>query len=471
MPENNRYYLSKAPIWRSLAHLCVPMIAGLSVGVVYNIINAGFIGSLHSTALLAAITFSLPVFALLMAIGGVFGVGGGTYVSRLLGADANADTRVRIKQVSSFTFWGSLLGGTIVGALALAFLGPLVHVIGATGDAVAPTMAYVGVYLAFAPILVAAFALEQLVRAEGAAMASMTGLILSTVANLALDVVFILMLDWGVAGAALAVGLANVVMVGYYVWWMWRRSTVASLSPRAFRADSVMLRTVFGVGVSELLMSSFMIVTALMLNWIAGAYGDAIIASFGVAQRIAQLPEVVCMGIFIGVLPLLGFTFGAGDTHRLRAGIRSSALAIGAVTLVFSSAVFVFRDQVFGLFSVDPAVLTDGTLVLTAMLASTIFNGFTGLFIAVFQATEQMRNATIMSVAQGILFIPMLLGLNALFGLTGIIWSMTATELLTFALGATLFLLSRGALDRGAQRVADSVGSQILAPVTVPATA
>ena len=100
----------------------------------------------------------------------------------------------------------------------------------------------------------------------------------------------------------------------------------------------------------------------------------------------------------------------------------------------------------FALFSADPSVVADGTLILTAMLVATLFNGFTGLVIAVFQATEQMRNATIMSVAQGILFIPVVLIGNAVLGMTGVIWSMTVTELLTFGLGALLFARSRRAL-------------------------
>ena len=230
-----------------------------------------------------------------------------------------------------------------------------------------------------------------------------------------------------------------------------------------------MLRTVFGVGVSELLMASFLVVSALLLNWVAGSYGEAVIASFGVAQRIAQLPEMLCMGVFMGVLPLLGFAFGAGDRARLRAGIRSSALAIGGITLVFTTGVFLFRDQILGMFSADPAVLTDGALILAAMLVSTIFNGFTGLFIAVFQATEQMRNATIMAVAQGLLFAPILLVMSHLLGLTGVIWALTAAEVATFALGAVLLTVSRGALDRGAVDrgagvVAGSVGPAVLAP-------
>lgn len=450
--SSNRHYLSSAPIWRSLVHLCVPMIAGFSVGSVYNIINAGFVGSLHSTPLLAALTFSLPVFALLMAIGGVFGVGGGTYVSRLLGSQEQegADTTAaaeRIKQVSSFTLWGSLIAGAVIGVVGLVFATPLAVAVGATGASVAPTALYIGAMFAFTPVYVAAFALEQLVRAEGAAVASMTGLIASTIANLLFDVLFILVLGWGVLGAGIALGLSNLVTVGYYVWWLTARSETISLAPRHFRADRELLTSVFGVGVSELLMSSFLIVTTLVMNWIAIGYGASLLAAMGVALRISQLPEMICMGVFMGAIPLFAYAFGARDHGRLKKAITGSAIAIAGITAVFSTIVFLFRDQVFALFSADPSVVADGTLILTAMLVSTLFNGFTGLIIAVFQATEQMRNATIMSVAQGVLFIPIVLLGNAVFGMAGVIWSMTATEALCFAAGALLFARSRRALN------------------------
>lgn len=451
MSSSNRATLSSTPIWRALVHLCVPMIAGFSVGAVYNIINAGFVGALHSTPLLAALTFSLPVFALVMAVGGVFGVGGGTFVSRLLGSqeEPGADVEAaatRIKQVSSFTFWGAIAGGVVIGVLGVIFATPIAMAVGASGASLAPTALYIGAMFAFAPIYVSAFALEQLVRAEGAAVASMTGLIASTIANLLFDVVFILGLGWGVLGAGIALGLSNVVTVAYYVWWLSRRSESVSLAPRFFRADREMLATVFGVGASELLMSSFLIVTTLVMNWIAIAYGASLLAAMGVALRIAQLPEMICMGVFMGAIPLFAYAFGARNGARLRKAITGSAVAIAGIVLVFSTIVFLFRDQVFALFSADPSVIEDGTLILTAMLVSTLFNGFTGLIIAVFQATEQMRNATIMSVAQGILFIPVVLIGNAVLGMTGVIWAMTVTELLVLALGAALFAASRKAL-------------------------
>ena len=206
----NRWYLSSAPIVRALVHLCVPMAAAMIVGAVYNVINAGFIGSLHDTALLAAITFGTPLLGLVMAVGGVFGVGGGALISRLLGAAEHDPAKAgEIKHVSSFAVWGSVLVGAVLGGLGLLLLHPLVSLLGADAAAVPATSAFVAVMLAFVPVLAAAFCLEQLVRAEGAARQVMIGLIASTIANLVFDVLFILVLHWGVAGAALAMGLVQ----------------------------------------------------------------------------------------------------------------------------------------------------------------------------------------------------------------------------------------------------------------------
>ncbi|GAB3842602.1 hypothetical protein GCM10027610_053660 [Dactylosporangium cerinum] len=272
----NRWYLSAAPIVRALVHLCVPMAAAMIVGAVYNVINAGFIGSLHDPALLAAITLGAPILGLVMAVGGVFGVGGGALISRLLGAAEHDPAKAgEIRHVSSFAVWGAVIAGTVFGGTGLLLLHPLVAALGADAAAVPPTTAYVAVMLAFVPVLAAAFCLEQIVRAEGAARQVMVGLIASTVGNVVFDVLFILVLHWGVAGAALAMGLSNLGVVAYFVTWLQRNSEHVSLAPRWFTLSPAVLKPVFGVGVGELLQSAFLIVTSLVLNNLAVAYGDS----------------------------------------------------------------------------------------------------------------------------------------------------------------------------------------------------
>ncbi|WP_066370910.1 MATE family efflux transporter [Herbidospora mongoliensis] len=461
---SNRWYLASAPIVTALLHLCVPMAAAMIVGAVYNLINAGFIGSLHDTALLAAITFGAPVLGLVMAVGGVFGVGGGALISRLLGAAEHAPAKAaEIKHVSSFAVWGSVIAGAVFGGAGLLLLDPLVTLLGADAAAVPATSAFVGVMLAFVPVLAAAFCLEQLVRAEGAARQVMIGIIASTVANVVFDVLFILVLHWGVAGAALAMGLSNLGIVAYFALWLRRHSEHVSLAPRWFTLSPTVLKPVFGVGVGELFQAGFLIVTTLVLNNLAVVYGDHALAAMGVAVRIAQVPEFLVMGVTLGVLPLLAYSYGKGDRNRLMSALRASALTVGGVVLLFSTAVFVFREQVFGAFSADRSVLAIGVTILTAQLVAMIVNGFAGLITSLFQATGRASAAIAMSVSHGVLFIPIVLLGNLWFGLAGIIWALTVTEGIVFLVGAALWLASRHAIDRGLTEGTPERAEQVLA--------
>jgi len=445
----NRWYLSSAPIVRALVHLCVPMAAAMIVGAVYNVINAGFVGSLHDSALLAAVTLGAPLLGLVMAIGGVFGVGGGALVSRLLGAAENEPARADdIKRVSSFALWGSVIVGSVLGGLGLLLLHPLVTLLGADAGAESATSAFVGVLLAFVPVLAAAFCLEQLVRAEGAARQVMIALIASTVANVVFDILFILVLHWGVAGAALAMGLANLGVVVYFAIWLTRHSEHMSLAPRWFTLSPAVVKPVFGVGVGELLQSAFLIVTSLVLNNLAVAYGDSALAAMGVAVRIAQVPEFLVMGVTLGVLPLLAYSFGKGDRARLMSAVRVSAVTVGGIVLISATTVFLFREQLFSAFSADPSVLSIGVVILTAQLVAMIVNGFTGLITSLFQATGRAVPAIVMSMSQGVLFIPIVLLGNLWFGLAGIIWALTVSEILVLLVGIVMWIASRPAIYR-----------------------
>jgi putative MATE family efflux protein len=448
--HSNRWYLSTAPIVRALVHLCVPMAAAMIVGAVYNVINSGFIGSLHDTTLLAAVTLGSPLLALVMAVGGVFGTGGGALVSRLLGASEHDPAKAGdIKHVSSFSFWGAAIVGAVLAGIGLLLLHPLVSLLGADGSVAPATRHFVAVLLAFVPVLAAAFCLEQLVRAEGAARQVMVGLIASTVANVAFDALFILVLHWGVAGAALATGLSNLLVIAYFATWLARHSEHLSLAPRWFTLSPDVLKPVFGVGASELFQAGFLIVTALVLNNLAAAYGDGPLAAMGVVVRIAQVPEFLVMGLTLGVLPLLAYSYGKGDRARLSSALRASAITVGGITVLSAATLIVFREQVISAFSDDRSVLAIGGTILTAQLVAMVANGFAGLLTSLFQATGQAVAATLMSVTQGVLFIPVVLLGNLWFGLSGIIWALTATEGAALVVGVVLWLASRGAIGRG----------------------
>jgi multidrug efflux pump len=255
-----------------------------------------------------------------------------------------------------------------------------------------------------------------------------------------LDVLFILVLHWGVAGAALATGLANLVVVAYFVVWLARHSEHMSVAPRWFTLSSTVLKPVFGVGVGELLQAGFLIVTSLVLNNLAAAYGDGPLAAMGVAVRIAQVPEFLVMGVTLGVLPLLAYSYGKGDRDRLTSALRASAIAVGGITLISATTLIVFREQVVSAFSADRSVLAIGVTILTAQLVAMVANGFAGLITSLFQATGRALAATVMSVTQGVLFIPIVVLGNHWFGLSGIIWALTVTEGAVFLVGVVMLV-------------------------------
>jgi len=447
---SDRWYLSSAPLVRALLHLGVPMAAAMVVGALHSVVNAGFIGSRHDASLLAAVVLGAPVLGLVMAVGDVFGVGGGALVARLLGAaEHDPQAAARVRHVTAFALWGSVATGAVAGGTGLLLLHPLVGLLGADPTTAAATRSFVAVLLAFVPVLAAAVCLEQLVRAEGAARQVMVGLVAATVANVVLDVLFILVLPWGVAGAALATGLANVVAVGYFAVWLTHHSRSASLAPRWFTLSGDVARPVLGVGIGSLLQAGFLIVTSLVLNHLAAAYGEGPLAAMGVAVRIAQVPEFLVMGVTLGVLPLFAYSYGKGDGDRLSAAVRTAALGVGAVSLAFAATAFLLRHQLIGLFASNPSVLAVGATILTAQLVAMVANGFAGLLTSLFQATGRALAATVVSVTQGVLFAPVVLLGNLWFGLPGVVWALTVTEVAVLLVGVVLWLTSRGAIREG----------------------
>ncbi|ULO09049.1 MATE family efflux transporter [Paenibacillus sp. 19GGS1-52] len=433
----NQYYLETAPIKKAIAHLSIPMMIGMSVGTIYNVINAYFIGLLHNTSMLTAITLGLPIFTVLMAVGNVLGVGGGTFVTRLAG-QKEAE---KGKRIAGYAFYGSLIAGILLALVAFLAINPITRLLGADAATFDYTRTYVITLFAGGFTIVLNFALEQLVRSGGASKESMYGIFISTALSLIFDPLFILVLNWHVAGAALGMIVANMGSAIYYIYFLEKKSEHLRGFLRYFKISFKDKVEIYKIGVSELFQAAFIIVTTLLLNNFSMEYGDSVVAGFGVALRIVQVPEFLSMGLFLGLIPLFAFNFASKNLARLHSGITYAFVYIGSISIVFVGLVYLFRKSIIHLFSNDPSVLSVGTTILVAMLISALFNGFTGLFTSIFQSTGQGMATGVMSITQGVLYIPMLIALHYFFGLHGVIWSMTVTEVIMSIMGLTLFII------------------------------
>jgi len=280
--QSNMYYLEKAPIKKAIAHLSIPMMIGMSAGTIYNIINAFFIGMVHDTAMLSAITLGLPIFAVLMALGNTFGVGGGTFITRLI---ANGENN-KAKNIAGYAFYGSLLAGIVIAIFSFFALTPISHLLGADSLTFDYTKQYACTLFAGGFAILWNFTLEQLVRSEGASKESMYGMFISIILSILFDILFILILDWHVVGAALSMICANIGSTIYYIWFLEKKSEHLKGFLFHFKLPAKDQMEVYKIGISELLQAAFLIVTTLLLNNYAMEYGDNVVAGFGIALRL-----------------------------------------------------------------------------------------------------------------------------------------------------------------------------------------
>ncbi|WP_270506487.1 MATE family efflux transporter [Paraclostridium sordellii] len=434
--QSNIKYLKDEPIKKAIAHLSIPMMIGMSAGTIYNVINAYFIGLVHDTAMLSAITLGLPIFTVLMAFGNMFGVGGGTFITRLV-AQNEVD---RAKKVAGYTFYTSIIVGLLIAVFACLLMNPIVKLLGADSNTLNYTTQYSTTLFIGGFAVILNFALEQIVRSEGASKESMYGMFVSVVVSIILDILFILVLDLHVYGAALSMVIANIASSIYYIWYLNAKSENLKGFLHHFKISVKDQIEIYKIGVSELIQCAFLIVTTLLLNNFAMEYGDSVVASFGIALRIAQLPEFFTMGIVLGVMPLIAYNFSNKNISRLKEGIKYSSIFIILIAVVFAGIVYMFRGQVIQAFSDDPSVLSIGAYILLAMLVSALFNGMTTLFMTIYQASGEGMATGIMAISQGCLYIPMVIVLHYYFGLHGLVWSITITEVITCLIGVMLYI-------------------------------
>ena len=442
MDAENLHYFEKAPITKAVAHFAIPMMLGTSMNVIYSILNAYFLGTLGNTAMLTALALTLPLFAVIMALGSLIGMGSGTFISRLLGEQKYDDVR----NVSSFAFYSSLVLGLIVMAIGLPLIDPIVHGLGATPESFGFTKEYVTVMLIGSPFVILFFTLENLVRSEGAAITSMVGMILSVIVNIVLDATVIYVFHWGVIGVASATVISNLVASAFYAFHMGIKSRFLTISAKWFKVSKDILGNVFKIGVPVFIMSIFLGAMSLVLNHFLADYGDQAVAGYGISSRLLQFPEFILMGLCEGVVPLIAFTFTANKL-RMKQTIGYTIKTIVALAIGFGVIVYFISDHLIGLFTSDPYLIEMGSYILHVTFLSLFISGMTTLFTGIFQATAQGTAAFIMSIIQGVTLIPVLFIANHLNGFHGVVWSLVIADAVAFLVGAAMMYILRNKLQ------------------------
>jgi multidrug efflux pump len=438
--NNSRtYYFEKAPVGKAILNFSVPMIITMLVTQVYNIVDTFYIGLLGDFNLIAAIALSLPVPTIFMAMGNIFGIGGGTFISRLLGAKEYQ----KAKNTSSFSFYSLIVIGVILTVLGFLFMNPLLKILGTSTDTIEPTRNYVSIMLIAGIPTALSFALSAIIRSEGGAKISMLGNLIGTGTNFILDPIFIFVFGWGLTGAAIATALSNVLVVTIYIVYILRKSTVLSLIISDFKVNKEIVSETLKIGFPAFLQSIVMLFSTLATNNLARTFGDIYIAVFGIIFKLIMLPKMMTIGLCQGIQPLVGYNYSAKNMPRVRAVIKRTLL-IGCATggCIFIVA-FLGSNAILSVFSADKNVVALGGPLFKIATVSFLVCGIQSLAINVFQAIGKAIPAFTMSITQGILYIPFLVALSSLFGIVGFAWAQPLVEITTATIGGVLYLALR----------------------------
>ena len=438
MDENE--LMGSMKVSKAVAKMAIPSVISSLVTVVYNMADTFFVGQTGDPLQVAAVSQTNPIFILFMAFANMFGMGGSAAASMALGEKKEK----RVKQVSSFITYASLIVGIVFAVILLVGMQPVLQLFGADADTYELAKGYTTYISSGAPFIIWSAAASFVVRSDGASREAMTGSMIGTVANIILDPIFISGFGMGAAGAAIATTIGNKMASVYYLWYFCRKSMNMSMAVRYFKCGDRILSQVCSAGLPTAIFSALMSISTIILNQILVAYGNAPVAAIGIVFKANMFITFLQMGLANGVQPLLGYSYGAGNRERFIAVERYTKKCCLIVGVLATALFFFFREPIIRLFISDTEVINYGVEMLIAYMISGPVIGILFMNMNCMQSTGNALPATILSILrQGVLLIPVLYGLNALLGLHGVIYGQALTDYVAVLLSIVIWRWKR----------------------------
>ena len=445
MTENKEdkriYVLSQEKPAKAVIKMGVPLIAGMMIMVLYNFVDTFFIGLMRDDYQLAAVNLAYPVMMISVAVSNMVGAGASSLIARSLGAG----DREKACHTLTVGFALTVLNSCIVAGAGVAFLPQIVRLLGAKSNTFGFTKQYVLIILLGSVFTMGSYTFGQLLRSEGSVKHSIAGMIAGTVTNIILDPVFIFLLGMEIRGAALATILGNAVSMGISLCFYVSGRTILRPSVRYIRPTWEILLEIFWVGIPATLETLLTSAAYILNNNLAVAYGEMTGTAMGVAQKILSLGNYVYQGFAAGTQPLMGYNYGAKNYSRMMSVLRAGILTVSAVELCIMAVFGIFAPLLIGIFSDTPEVISTGSRVLRTLMCILPFVGAVSMSRMSFQAMGKPVYAfAITLVRQLILYVPLLLILDCVFGFGGMIWAQPITEVIMMAasVGLLYFIIS-----------------------------
>ena len=420
--------LGSASIPKALLSMGIPTMIGMLVNAFYNLVDAYFVGGLGESQM-GAISVVYPLGQVVVGLGLLFGNGAASYISRLLGRGDKENAN----KVASTALYSSVSVGAVIIIISMVFLHPILKLLGATDSILPFAVTYAGIYIVSCIFNVFNVTMNNIVTSEGAAKTTMCALLTGAVLNIALDPLFIYVFDLGVAGAAIATAISQVVSTCVYLTYIFRKKSVFHFRVKDCTYTKETMSEIFKIGIPTLVFQILTSVSISLINNAAGDYGDSAIAGMGVVTRLISMGSLSVFGFIKGFQPIAGYSYGAKKFDRLREAIKTSILWSTVFCVIFGVILALFPAAIVSRFTKgDAEMIRIGAASLRANGISIMLFGFYTVYSSLFLALGKGREGFILGACrQGICFIPVILLLPIVWGLNGIMYAQPIADVLS----------------------------------------
>lgn len=434
----------ETPIPPLVCSLAIPTIISMLVTSIYNMADTYFVSQLGTSAAGAVgIVFSL--MAIIQAVGFTLGMGSGSLSSRLLGQKRQEE----VNQICSSGLFAALASGLSITLFGSLFLNPLMDLLGAT-DTILPYAKSYAQYILFgAPFMCSSFVMNNVLRSEGKAAYSMVGIATGGILNILLDPIFIFIFRLGIAGAAIATLVSQCISFTILLAIFLTGKSTIRLHPQYISKAPDTYKEIIQTGFPSFCRQGLASIASIALNVNAAVYGDAAVAAMSITSKIFMMVFSVMLGFGQGYQPVVGYNYGAQKYLRVKQATIFTYVAGVCMMAVLGLTGFIFAPQLIRLFRKDDAqVIAIGTVAIRAQAMALPLMPLATVMNMAFQVIGRSKKATLLSASrQGIFFLPFIVLLPMLFGLTGIEIAQALADLCTLLLTIPFAVLFIRELD------------------------
>jgi putative MATE family efflux protein len=415
--------LTKGKEGKLIFQFAAPMLLGNVFQQLFSVVDSIVVGKFIGKEALAAVGASFPVIFIMVSM--IIGLVMGTTV--VISQYFGAKDFVKVRRAIDTMYIYSTIAGIITTIIGLIISEPLLRLLGLPEDIMPQAVQYLRIYLSGIIIFFGFNGTSAVLRGLGDSRTPLYFLIIATVANIILVLLFVAVFKWGVAGAAYATLLANGIAFGLAIYWLNKTHKLIRISINGLHFDREIFRQSLNIGLPTGIQQTLVAMGALALMGIVNKFGTNVIAGYSVASRLDSLAMIPAMSFSQALSTFVGQNIGANKTERIRAGLIATVKMSGIVTIVTTVFIVFAGHIIMSLFTNDTEVIRLGDQYLT------IVSSFYILFTLMFIYNGVMRGAgdTLIPMffsllSLWIIRIPMAWFLSGKIGASGIWWAIPA---------------------------------------------